>query len=327
MASPIGAQHDQAQKIMQIDSLENRIATPGLDDIVQRLAELRKASQASRYGHGLLPELPSRAAVVDVVEALMAVLYPSHFGPYELTPAATDAFVGRTLDHALKALKEQIRRELQLFAATAPSIAEFNGRADEITGAFARGLPRLRALLDTDIRAAFAGDPAAKSLDEVVFCYPGVSAVIRHRLAHEIYLLGAPMLARIISEIAHSATGIDIHPGATIDEGFFIDHGTGVVIGETTIIGKRVRLYQAVTLGAKRFEVDESGALAKGRPRHPIIEDDVVIYAGATVLGRITIGRGSSIGGNVWLTHSVPPASNITQAKAHVDVFDHGAGI
>jgi len=135
------------------------------------------------------------------------------------------------------------------------------------------------------------------------------------------------MLARIVSEIAHSQTGIDIHPGAEIGEGFFIDHGTGVVIGETAVIGRRVRLYQAVTLGAKRFEADENGALVKGRARHPIIEDEVVIYAGATVLGRITIGRGSSIGGNVWLTHSVAPGTNVTQAKAHSEAFDNGGGI
>ena len=185
----------------------------------------------------------------------------------------------------------------------------------------------MRLLLDADIRAAYAGDPAAKSLDEIIFCYPGVSALIKHRLAHELYLLGVPMLARIVAEIAHSQTGIDIHPGAEIDQGFFIDHGTGVVIGETARIGKNVRLYQAVTLGAKRFDVDENGALEKGKPRHPILEDDVVIYAGATVLGRITIGRGSTIGGNVWLTHSVPPGSNITQAKARIELFDHGAGI
>jgi serine O-acetyltransferase len=311
----------------QIDTLEHGAIDTGLDGIVRALAALRKASQTSRYGNGVLPELPSRAAIVDIVEGLTSVLYPRHFGPYELTPDATDAFVARTLDRALRSLNEQIRRELQLFAAPETAATEISRRASEITAAFGRALPQVRALLDTDIRAAFAGDPAAKSVDEVVFCYPGVAAVIRHRLAHRIYLLGAPMIARIISEIAHSETGIDIHPGATIDEGFFIDHGTGVVIGETTIIGKRVRLYQAVTLGAKRFEVDDTGALEKGKPRHPILEDDVVIYAGATVLGRITIGQGSSIGGNVWLTHGVPPGSNITQAKARVEVFDHGAGI
>jgi serine O-acetyltransferase len=297
-----------------------------IEGIVSELAALRKASQASRYGGEILPDLPSRAAIFELVEALVSVLYPRHFGPCGLTPQDTDGFIARTLERGLRTLREQVKRELELFAGDdgRTSVAR---RADDIIHAFARAIPEVRSLLDTDIRAAFAGDPAAKSLDEVVFCYPGVAAIIRYRLAHRLYLLGATMIARIISEIAHSETGIDIHPGATIDGGFFIDHGTGVVIGETTVIGKRVRLYQAVTLGAKRFDVDDSGALEKGKPRHPIIEDDVVIYAGATVLGRITIGRGSSIGGNVWLTHSVPPASNITQAKARVEVFDNGAGI
>jgi serine O-acetyltransferase len=148
-----------------------------------------------------------------------------------------------------------------------------------------------------------------------------------HRLAHQLYLSGAPIIARIISELSHSETSIDIHPGADIGEGIFIDHGTGVVIGETSIIGRNVRIYQSVTLGAKRFELDERGALVKGNPRHPIIEDDVVIYAGATILGRITIGKGASVGGNVWLTHSVPAKSNITQAKAHTEIFHDGSGI
>ncbi|MBS0543560.1 MAG: serine acetyltransferase, partial [Proteobacteria bacterium] len=180
---------------------------------------------------------------------------------------------------------------------------------------FARGLPGLRMLLDKDVQAAFDGDPAARSVDEVLLCYPGVLAVIHHRLAHALHRLGAPLVARILSEIAHSETGIDIHPGAEIGSGFFIDHGTGVVIGETAIIGNRVRLYQAVTLGARRFASTNDGGIAKGGARHPIIEDDVVIYAGATVLGRITIGRGSSIGGNVWLTRSVSPGSHVTQAS------------
>jgi serine O-acetyltransferase len=152
-------------------------------------------------------------------------------------------------------------------------------------------------------------------VDEVLLCYPGVLAVIHHRLAHHLYLAGLPLLARISSELAHSATGIDIHPGARIGPSFFIDHGTGVVIGETAVIGERVRIYQQVTLGAKRFPADESGQLQKGHPRHPIVEDDVVIYAGATILGRITIGKGSTIGGNVWLTRTVPAGSNLTQAN------------
>ena len=181
---------------------------------------------------------------------------------------------------------------------------------------FGAALPAIRELLDTDVLAAYRGDPAARSVDEVLLCYPGVAAMIHHRLANVLYRLGVPMLARIVAEIAHADTGIDIHPGARIGSHFFIDHGTGVVIGETAVIGRNVRIYQAVTLGAKRFAIGADGQLEKGGARHPIVEDDVVIYAGATVLGRVTIGRGASIGGNVWLTHSVPPGSRIAQANA-----------
>jgi serine O-acetyltransferase len=167
--------------------------------------------------------------------------------------------------------------------------------------------------------AAYQGDPAARSVDEVLLCYPGIHAMIYHRLAHCLYGLGLPLLARIIAEQAHAETGIDIHPGATIGAGFFIDHGTGVVIGETALIGQRVRLYQAVTLGAKRFPANADGTLQKGLPRHPIVEDDVVIYAGATLLGRITVGKGAVIGGNVWLTHDVPPGARVAQAASRED--------
>ncbi len=301
---------------------------PRLGRIVADLRDLRAASQKRRYRNGRLPELPSREATIEIIAGLAASLYPRHFGPPELTVESTDGFVLYTLDKSLRSLQEQIRRELRLLAnGSDDGDTDFKPRAHEITSEFAAALPTVRALLDTDIRAAYEGDPAAKSLDEVVFSYPGLAAIMRYRLAHRLYRLGAPMLARLISEVAHSATGIDIHPGAEIGESFFIDHGTGVVIGETAVIGRGVRLYQAVTLGAKRFEVDESGALVKGGARHPIIEDDVVIYAGATVLGRITIGRGSAIGGNVWLTHSVPPGSNVTQAKPRSETFDGGGGI
>jgi serine O-acetyltransferase len=176
--------------------------------------------------------------------------------------------------------------------------------------------------VDSDVLAAYQGDPAARSVDEVLLCYPGVLAMIHYRLAHRLYELGLPLLARILSELAHAATGIDIHPGAKIGAGFFIDHGTGVVIGETAIIGQRVRLYQAVTLGAKRFPVNADGSLQKGLPRHPIVEDDVVIYAGATVLGRITVGKGAVIGGNVWLTEDVAPGARVAQAASREEVFE-----
>jgi serine O-acetyltransferase len=186
----------------------------------------------------------------------------------------------------------------------------------QITRHFASQLPSIRALLVSDLQAAYQGDPAATSIAEILLCYPGTVAVIYYRLAHALYLQGAQLVARLISDIAHSDTGIDIHPGARIGGSFFIDHGTGVVIGQTAVIGQHVRLYQAVTLGARRFPADETGTLIKGNARHPIVEDDVVIYAGATILGRITIGRGSTIGGNVWLTHDVAPGSNVSQADA-----------
>jgi serine O-acetyltransferase len=182
-------------------------------------------------------------------------------------------------------------------------------------------------MLASDVQAAYEGDPAATCPDEAIFCYPGVLAITNYRLAHELHLLEVPLLPRIITEHAHSITGVDIHPGATIGEHFFIDHATGVVIGETTEIGKRVRVYQGVTLGAKSFPLDEDGKPIKGIPRHPLVEDDVIIYGGATILGRVTIGKGSVIGGNVWLTRSIPPGSRITQARPHEEGFESGAGI
>ena len=303
---------------------------PGWDlqQIVGQLRNLRSGWRQSTKPDGVNYELPSQDALSDILEGVSAALFPRHFGPAGLTEEAVDSFIARTLDEALHSLREQVRRELRLVPyLPGKDAAQLDAKAHEITRAFAAKLPKVRGLLETDILAAYRGDPAARNIDEVLFCYPGIVAIARHRLAHELYLLGAPLLARIISEIAHSATGIDIHPGARIGDSFFIDHGTGVVIGETAVIGKHVRLYQGVTLGAKRFAVDENGALLKGGDRHPIIEDDVVIYAGATILGRITIGRGSSIGGNVWLTRSVPPGSNITQAQARNDIFVDGGGI
>ena len=265
-------------------------------------------------------ELPSRAAMADILEALCGALFPMRLGPVDLREESEDFYVGHTLDVALNALLAQAKLELRY--AARQSGQPDDGVSDTATlliQDFALALPGLRTLLDTDVLAAYHGDPAARSVDEVLLCYPGILAVIHHRLAHHLYRAGLPLLARISAEIAHSATGIDIHPGAQIGRSFFIDHGTGVVIGETAIIGERVRIYQAVTLGAKRFPADEDGQLQKGHPRHPIVEDDVVIYAGATILGRITIGKGSTIGGNVWLTRSVPAEANITQANLQHD--------
>ena len=184
--------------------------------------------------------------------------------------------------------------------------------AKEIVDDFVAALPEVRRLVETDVQAAYDGDPAATSRMEVVMAYPGLYAVTIHRLAHVLYKLKVPIIPRVMSELAHSKTGIDIHPGATIGERFFIDHGTGVVIGETTVIGRNVRLYQGVTLGGLSFDKDANGALVKGLKRHPNIEDNVVIYANATILGgNTTIGHDSEIGGNVWIKESVPPYSRV----------------
>ncbi|MES2825149.1 MAG: serine O-acetyltransferase EpsC [Pseudomonadota bacterium] len=292
-----------------------------LDKIVSELRAARNdwRSQRGRVREAGLRELPSRDALQQILTDLCGALFPMRLGPQDLREESEDYYVGRTLDAALNQLLVQVQLELLYVVRQQREIIdeqEFKVQAINIVRQFAAVLPGLRRILDIDVQAAFQGDPAARSVDEVLLCYPGILAIIHHRLAHTLYELGVPLLARIVAELAHSATGIDIHPGAQIGSGFFIDHGTGVVIGETAVIGERVRIYQAVTLGAKTFPADETGALQKGLPRHPIVEDNVVIYAGATVLGRITIGKGSTIGGNVWLTRSVLPGSSITQATS-----------
>jgi serine O-acetyltransferase len=187
-------------------------------------------------------------------------------------------------------------------------------RARSLTYSFLNRLQYIKQLMSSDVKAMFDSDPAAKNIGEVIFCYPAIKAISNYRIAHELYLLDVPLIPRIITELAHAETGIDIHPGAEIGEYFSIDHGTGVVIGQTTIIGNHVTLYQGVTLGAKRFTLDEEG-YPKDVPRHPILEDGVTVYSNASILGRITIGRGTVIGGNIWLDHSVPPNSRILQTK------------
>lgn len=277
----------------------------------------RAQARHVEYGdHGF----PSRHALARVVDQIGATLFPIRLGPPELTPDSEDAFVVTSLATALPLLTAQVRMELAYCGAEPVPGSDLNAAADQIIAGLAARLPDIRRMLDTDIEAAYAGDPAARSVDEVLLCYPGVIAIMHHRIAHEMYLLGAPLVARILAEVAHSRTGIDIHPGARIGHSFFIDHGTGVVIGQTAIIGDRVRIYQAVTLGARSFRTDEAGNIVKDEPRHPIIESDVTIYSGATILGRITIGAGSVIGGNVWITSSIPPGSRVRQHRPTVEI-------
>ncbi|MFA6092796.1 MAG: serine O-acetyltransferase EpsC [Elusimicrobiota bacterium] len=273
---------------------------------------------------GVGEPLPSRAQVLEAVDLLRSALFPGYFGHEESAGGNLEFHVRAALGKAQPILQEQIRRAFCFVCARA-NCAKCGTRTEKIAQSFLRSLPKVRKLLASDVRAAYEGDPAAQSPAETVFCYPGILALAYHRLAHELYLLGVPLIPRMISEHAHSLTGIDIHPGARIGGRFFIDHGTGVVIGETAVIGKNVRLYQGVTLGAKSFPLDAKGRPIKGVKRHPELEDDVIIYAGATVLGTVRIGKGSIIGGNVWLTHSCPPGSRITQADADSKSADRAA--
>jgi len=295
----------------------SEFAVEGVIDALRAARETWRSSQDRHAEFGALG-FPSRQAVTRIIDVLAAALFPLRLGPPDLTAEREDSFVRTSLESAFPLLASQVRMELHYSRPDRGGVAIEHAVSAIVTELGLR-LPAIRGLLDSDLEAAYAGDPAARSVDEVLLCYPCVTAVIHHRIAHELYLLGAPLVARIIAEVAHSRTGIDIHPGAQIGGSFFIDHGTGVVIGQTAIIGNRVRIYQAVTLGARSFATDDDGRLLN-EPRHPILEDDVTIYAGATVLGRVTIGKGSVIGGNVWLTRSVPPMSRVRQTQPSVSI-------
>ena len=274
---------------------------------------------------------PDRAVVLGAVDRLHRLLMAESL-PDARPGEAPAARIARELADIHASLAPQVRLAFELPARLGEAgardaqaaAAEARRVVDEL---FAR-LPTLRERIFDDARAAWRSDPSCRHPIEALYAYPGVFAITRHRIAHILYQLEVPLLPRLVAEDAHRRTGIDINAGARIGREFFIDHGTGVVIGETAIVGDRVTLYQGVTLGAKSFPVDRTtGRLVKGLPRHPIVEDDVTIYASATVLGRITVGRGSIIGGNVWLTHSVPPNSRLSQAAPQQGGFEHGAGI
>jgi len=293
-------------------------STPGeeLQSVVEALRGARRQWRDAHRRGDDGRELPSRELLAGMVQCLSGALFPMRLGPPTLQPENEDFYVGHTIGTAMATLRQQAGLELRHEARQRGVDVPGPEVAAALATRFLRTLPGVRVLLDSDVLAAYQGDPAARSVDEVLLCYPGVRALISHRLAHELYKLGLTLISRVIAELAHADTGIDIHPGATIGSGCFIDHGTGVVIGETAVIGERVRIYQNVTLGAKSFPTDGDGNLVKGQPRHPIVEDEAVIYAGATVLGRVTIGRGAVIGGNVWLTRSVAPGSLVTQADS-----------
>lgn len=283
------------------------------------------------HQHMMGEPMPSIEKLRILVDKIREILFPGYFGNTTLDPVAIKYYMGVYIDELYEMLTEQLLAGLCFMCpekvAIDKKIADHTLEARKMAADFVTSLPEMRKILVTDVEAAFLGDPAATSRGEVIFCYPAIRAISSYRIAHQLLELGVPLIPRMISEMAHSETGIDIHPRAKIGEYFTIDHGTGVVIGATSIIGRNVKLFQGVTLGAKSFPLDENGNPIKGIPRHPIIEDDVIIYAQATILGRITIGKGSVIGGNVWVTNDLPPNSRIVQLKPRSASFSDGGGI
>jgi serine O-acetyltransferase len=273
--------------------------------------------------------LPSIQSLREMVEILRDIFFPGYFKNSILKPESLKYYMGVNIDKVKTILYEQVHHGLCYDCPNENSkfCKNYEFAAEEISDSFISKLPEIREKLISDVEATFLGDPAAHSRGEVIFCYPGIRAITNYRIAHELVKLDVPLIPRIISEMAHSETGIDIHPEAEIGNNFCIDHGTGVVIGATCIIGNYVKIYQGVTLGAKSFPVDEHGNPIKGIPRHPILENNVVIYSGATILGRITIGKNSVIGGNVWVTNEVPANSKILQSKTIESHFSDGGGI
>jgi len=273
--------------------------------------------------------MPSVQVMGELAQKFREVLFPGYFGNSSLTNDNLSYHIGVNTDLAYRLLSDQIFKGLCFSCKdeSRTNFADDERKAAELAASLIAKLPEIRRLLSTDVTAAFNGDPAANSHGEVIYSYPSIRAMTNHRIAHELYRLAVPLIPRIIAEMAHSETGIDIHPGAQIGEFFSIDHGTGVVIGQTAIIGNNVKIYQGVTLGAKSFPLDEQGNPIKGILRHPVVEDDVIIYSNATILGRITIGKGSVIGGNIWVTRDVPPYSRLSQQRPLDGSFINGAGI
>lgn len=299
--------------------------------LIQTVYQLSDPSsyQMVCHQHKMGEPLPSIARLTKVINLVREILFPGYFGNTSLRPNTTQYYMGVYVDELYEILSEEILAGMcfECKDEKADKVEKHKAKASQTAIEFIEFLPEIRRKLVTDVDATFLNDPAAKSLGEVIFCYPAIRAITNYRMAHQLYKLDVPMIPRFICEMAHGETGIDIHPRAQIGEKFTIDHGTGVVIGSTSIIGNNVKIYQGVTLGAKSFPLDANGNPIKGIPRHPVVEDDVVIYAGATILGRITIGKGSIIGGNVWVTNDLPPYSKVVQSKAKETTFTYGAGI
>lgn len=291
------------------------------DNLKQAVEMLADRQSISNMCHMRLSgePLPSQQAVKSIIDLARMILFPGFFGSEGVNSYNLEYVIGIRCEELNNILINQITAALALQkdCGEAIDLPRLEKQAADLSVRLISQLPEMRRVLHTDVSAIYRGDPAAASHEEVIYCYPSIRAITNHRIAHALHVMGVPVLPRMISEMAHSETGIDIHPGATIGEYFAIDHGTGVVIGATAIIGKNVKIYQGVTLGAKSFDCDPEGNPIKGIARHPIIGDDVVIYSNASILGRITIGNGAVIGGNIWVTEDVAPGEKLTQAKAN----------
>ena len=264
--------------------------------------------------------LPSAKSLYKIVELARSILFPGYFGNSTINSHTITYHIGVNVENLFDLLTDQIQAGLCFGQDNNNNDNTGNNEPCRETSAllaarFISKLPEMRRVLATDVEAAYYGDPAATCFGEIISCYPAIRAISNYRIAHELLVLGVPLIPRFITEMAHSETGIDIHPGAKIGHHFTIDHGTGVVIGATSIIGNNVKLYQGVTLGAKSFPLDDNGNPIKGIPRHPILEDDVIVYSNATILGRVTIGKGATVGGNIWVTENVPAGARIVQRK------------
>ncbi len=296
---------------------ERGLTDKRIQDLVDQIAQTYRGDTGINFID--VSNLPVRDKIVEVLDLLIEILFPGYTGKRAVTKANVHFIVIDILYHIYTELAEQIERAYSYQCRMQKcDTGDCRAMAEDAALHLLTQVPAIREMLKGDVGAAFEGDPAAKSHEEIVISYPCITAIATYRIAHELYLKQVPLIPRIMSECAHAKTGIDIHPGATIGRNFFIDHGTGVVIGETTIIGDNVKIYQGATLGAMSFPRDERGRIIKGRKRHPTIEDDVTIYAEATILGDVTIGKGATIGGNVWIKQSVPAGYTVTTANANV---------